>query len=144
MKSATTKRFPPKVIIWSTVAICVFESITKGYASVALIFTSFIALPLYVILELKVIKNEHGPYGRPLKVAGLVLTAVTLILYIFTVGFGDAGRIYLFGVYATTDTTGLAEFSLRVSQLAYYLTPTTGLVLIGLLIANNEKHTEDK
>jgi len=135
---AVKRHLTYKNFIWLVVVICVYETITKGIVSLALLVLSVFLLPVFVFLEFKSIKNKKGPLGKFIRPVAVLLTVCVLILYICTVG-GDTGEVYLFGVYATNTASTVAIASLDASQWAYYLTPLVGLALVLLLLFNRKK-----
>ena len=132
-------RYIHLIVIFLTIVICMYQSLSKGWVSFILIPLSVFVLPIYAFFGYKSLNTNAGPYKLWIRLTGYLLTFFVLIFYVGTVGIGDTDRVLLFGFYNSTDTSQVTQISENASRAAFFLGPATLLLLIVLLIANNMK-----
>ena len=133
------KKQPPLVFwtVLTTVLVCAFQSLTKGWVTLILVPLSLIALPAYAIISL-ISFNQSGPLSRHLKITCSLLTVFLLLFYIGMVGVGDTNEALLFGFYSTGNSM-LANVSFVISYLSFIAALITFITLIVLLIVNTRR-----
>ena len=132
-------RYNHLIVIFLTIVICMYQSLSKGWVSFILIPLSVFVLPIYAFFGYKSLNTNTGPYKQWIRLTGYLLTFFVLIFYVGTVGIDDTNRVLLFGFYNSTDTSQVTQISENASRAAFFLGPATLLLLIVLLIANNMK-----
>jgi hypothetical protein len=121
------------------VLVCLYEALTKGWATLLLLPASLVLLPLYIFLQYAAMRHEHGPYRKSIRIAAVLLTTFLLAAYVGTVGSDDTDRALLFGFYTALDTSALAKLAQAIGTVAYVLMAVVMVWLIGLLVASRRR-----
>lgn len=122
-----------------TVIICAFESLTKGWISLALIPASVVILPIFIGMQLFAIKQfRQSPSDLLLKVLQIGQILSLLVIYISLPAVGDTNETLLFGFLKGDINSTLANVSGVIAGVDFWVLIFISIVLLLRLVLFNK------
>jgi hypothetical protein len=116
--------------------VCAYESLLKGWYSLMLIPFFLIAAPVTIYLQIATNRANKLSYSRKLHVLQIVQLVSLVMLFVFTVGFGDTNEVLLFGFYETLDSSLITQISTVLAGVGYIGALASSAILLIKIVTN--------